>query len=138
ERARLGKAAKVFQSGVGERAYRIEGQIAPKLRPDFRAHVGERRRFEARSRKELGQSRDAPGLLPVDFGDRQAMAFDMANDARRFDLRRLVADGGDNGVDRQMASDHSAGIDALELNPLVRSAMLEEVPPRKPVLRRHE
>ena len=37
-----------------------------------------------------------------------------------FDLRRLVADGGDDGVDRQMASDHSAGIDALELNPLVR------------------
>src|ERR1700729_4314959 len=66
------------------------------------------------------------------------MAFDVPYDARALDLRRLVADGGDDGVDRQMASDHSAGIDALELNPFVRSAVLEEVPPRKTVLRHHE
>jgi hypothetical protein len=38
------------------------------------------------AREELGHRRDAPGLLPVDFGDRQAMAFDMTYDARAFDL----------------------------------------------------
>src|SRR6202042_454859 len=96
------------------------------------------RRFEACSREEFGQSRDAPGLLAIDFGDRQAMAFDVPYDAWAFDLRRLVADSGDDGVDRQMASDNPAGIDALELNPLLRAAMLEKVPPRKTVLRRHE
>ena len=66
------------------------------------------------------------------------MAFDMANNARAFDLGRLVADGGDDRVDRQIASDQSPGIDALELNAFVRTAVLEEVPPRKTVLRHHE
>ena len=138
ERAGRREAADVLERRMAERADRIEGQIAPELRPDFGAHVGERRRLEARSREELGQRRDALGLLAVDFGDRQAMALDMPDDARALDLRRLVADGGDDGVDRQMASDHAAGIDALEPNAFVRAAMLEEIPPGNAVLRRHD
>src|ERR1700751_5869696 len=138
ERSGGRKAADVLERRMSERAYRIEGQNAPELHPDFGTHVGEHGRFEAGSREELGKSRDALGLLSVDFGDRQAMAFDMPDDARALDLRRLVADGGDDGVNRQMASDHSSGIDALKLNPLMRSAVLEEVPPRKTVLRHHQ
>ena len=65
----------------------------------------------------------------IDFGDRQAMAFDMPDDSRALDLRRLVADRGDDGVNRQMASDHTARIDALEPNAFVRAAMLKEIPP---------
>src|ERR1700722_2193291 len=93
ERASGREAADVFQRRMTQRAHRIEGQIAPELHPDFRAHVGERRRLEARSHKELGQRRDALSLLAIDFRDREAMALDMPNDARALDLRRLIANG---------------------------------------------
>ena len=53
-------------------------------------------------------------LRAVDFGQRQAMALDVLDHARALDLRRLIADGRDDGVDRQMVGDHAAGIDALE------------------------
>ena len=86
--------------------------------------------------EELGERRDAGALRAVDFGQRQAMALDMPDDARAFDLRRLIADAGDDGVDRQMAGDHAAGIDALEPMALVRAAVLEEIPPRDAVLGR--
>ncbi len=62
----------------------------------------------------------------VDFGKRKAMALDVPDDARAFDLRRLIADAGDDGVDRQIDGDDPAGIDAFELDAFVRSAMLEK------------
>src|SRR5271170_6118988 len=64
------------------------------------------------------------------------MALDMPDDARAFDLRRLIAYAGDDGVDRQMAGDDAAGIDALEPMALVRAAVLEEIPPGDAVLDR--
>ena len=124
ERAGRREAADVLERRMAQRAHGIEGEIAPELHPDFGAHVAERRRLEACSREELGQRRDALGLSAVDFGERQAMAFDVPDDSGAFDLRRLVADGGDDGVDRQMASDHAAGIDAFQPNALVRPPCL--------------
>ena len=131
-----GKTANVLERRAGERADRIEGEIAPELHPDFGADVAQDRRLEARARKELGERRDAGALRAVDFGQRQAMALDMADDARAFDLRRLIAYAGDDGVDRQMAGDDAAGIDALEPMALVRAAVLEEIPPGDAVLGR--
>ena len=92
-------------------------EIAPELRPDFGADVAERRRLEAGAREELRQRRDARGLPVVDLGEREAIAFDVPDHAGAVDLRRRIADGGDDGVDRQMVGDHAAWIDALEATP---------------------
>ena len=83
------------------------------------------------------ERRDARGLLAVDLGEREAIALDVADDSGALDLRRLIADGGDDGVDRQMVRDHAARIDAFEPDALVRPAVLEEIPPGYAVLRGH-
>ncbi len=119
-----------------ERAQRIEGEVAPELHPDLGADVAQDRRLEPRPREELGERRDPRGLRAVEFGERQPIALDMADDAGAFDLGRLIADPGDDRVDRQMAGDHAAGIDALEPMALVGTAVLEEIPPRDAVLGR--
>ena len=90
--------------------------------------------LEAGAREEFGERRDALALRAVDFGQRQAMALDVQDHAGAFDLRRLIADAGNDRVDRQMAGDDAAGIDALEALALVRAAVLEEIPPGNAVL----
>src|SRR3546814_8305611 len=47
ELAGLRKGADVFQSRMGERADRVEGEVAPGLQPDLRADVVEHPRAEA-------------------------------------------------------------------------------------------
>src|ERR1700722_14532767 len=66
------------------------------------------------------------------------MALDVPDGSGAFDLRRLVDDGGDDGVDRQMTGDQAARIDALQPNAFVAPAVLEEIPPWYAVLRRHD
>ena len=119
KRPRRRKAADVLERRAGERAQRIEGQVAPELHPDLGADVAQDRRFEPRPREELGERRDPGGLRAVQFSERQPVALDMADDARAFDLGRLVADPGDDRIDRQLAGDHAAGIDTFEPMALV-------------------
>src|SRR6185437_604421 len=138
ERARGRKAADVLERRMGERAHWIEGQIAPELHPDFGAHVAQRRRPEARFGEQLGKRRDAFGPLAVDFGHWKAIPLDMPYDSRALDLRRLIADRGDDRLDRQMARYHPARIDALEANAFVGTRVLVEIPPGHAILGGHD
>ena len=138
EFARRRIAADIFERGVGERAHGIEARVAPQLHPDFHAKIGDHRRLEAGAGKSLRQRRDARGGRIVDLAEREAVALDVADHARRRDFGGGIDDAAEDAVDRQMRGDRPAGIDALEPPPLVLAAMLEEVPPGDAVLRRED
>ncbi len=110
----------------------IEGRIAPELGPEFGANVGDDRRLEAGAGENRGDLFDPFGRFAVDLGERETIAFDMLDDARPLDLRRRIDDAGEDAVDRQIVGDDAAGIDTLQPRPLVRAAMLEEIPQGMP------
>ena len=58
----------------------------------------------------------------------------MTDNAGAHDLRRRINDAGDHSVERQIVRDNSAWIDAFQAGALIGTSMLEEVPPRNPIL----
>ena len=121
---------------MGQRADRVEAEIAPKLCPDFAAHVADDRRLEARLRESLRHAKNPFAFRTVKLGEREAIAFDVTNDARPLNFRRRIDDARDDSLDRQIVGDDAAGIDALQANALMGSAMAEKIPPGNAVLRR--
>ena len=119
-----------LQGGAGQRADRIEGDVAPQLDPDLGADVGLHRRLEAGGDQGAAQRRDARRLGAVRLAQRQAVILDMADLARRDDLRRRI----DHAADRALPArsgpiacrpgstlarrrSRSGAVDAMEIPP---------------------
>jgi len=134
--ARGRKAADVLQRGVGQRADRIEAEVAPQLQPDFRADIRQDGRLEAGVAEALRQGAHALGVGAVDLAERKAVAFDHADHARRVELGGRVDDAAERTLDRQAGRDNAAGVHRLDAAAFIGSAVLVEVPPGNAVLRR--
>jgi len=77
---------------------------------------------------------DAPGLLAVEFADREAVALDVVNHARRRRRRRRIDHAADDAVRIDIPGQHARGIETFQLVIIVLAAELLEIPPRQPVL----
>src|SRR5207248_4996721 len=70
EMARLGELADIDQRRMGERADRVEGEIAPRLEPDLGADVLEDAGLEPGADEEIVDALDALRLAAVELADR--------------------------------------------------------------------
>src|SRR6185312_11812371 len=112
----------------------VEREIAPRLEPDLRADVLQDARFEARLDQHVMDELGALGHLAVELADREAVALDMVDDARRGHRRGGIDDAADETGGIDLAAEHARGIEALELAIVVLAAELLEVPPGQAVL----
>src|ERR1700730_11919366 len=135
ESARRPEFANILQRRMRQRADRIEARIAPEFRPYFGAYVADDRRLESGLPESFRNTENSFAFRSIDLGERETIALDVTDDARSLDRRRGINDAGDHSVERQIVRDKSARINAFQADALIGTPMLEEVPPRNPILR---
>ena len=117
------------QGRAGERAHRVEAQVAPELQPDFVADARPDRRREAGGFQRPGQSQDPVGLAAAGFSQREAVERNMADHAGRDRFRRRI----DDAADRPFRTDRlpldAARVDGFEACAGERAAMFVKIPP---------
>ena len=86
--------------------------------------------------EDVVQFPDARGLLAVEFADREAVALDMVDDARRGRRRRRIDHAADQAFRVDMPGQDAGGIEAFQLVVVVLAAEPLEVPPGQAVLHR--
>src|SRR5690606_1016759 len=137
--ARQRELADVDQGRMRQGADRVERQVAPQLQPDFRADVLEHRRLEAAALEHFRHALRALGDGAVQFTDREAVAFDVMNDARSGQLGSRIDDAAEDAARIDGRLDLAARIDAFDRLVGVRNiALALEIPPRNPVLHRDD
>ena len=134
--ARRREPADVDQGRVGERADRVEGEVAPCLEPDFGADVVQHRGLEPGALQRPGQRRDPIGDGAVELPDRKPGPFDVTDAARCGDLGRGIRDAPDDSLRFDRARDRRARVEGVEHGAVERSAVALEVPPGDAVLSR--
>ena len=97
-----------------ERANRVERHVAPQLQPDLRSDViqdpGLASRLGERSKDLLRPFR----VAPVEFPDREAIPFDVANHTRLGDRSRRIGDTAQQALRVDALEEHAAGVDGLD------------------------
>ena len=81
---------------MGQRADRIERDVAQKLHPDFAAEARGDRAAQAGADERLGNFAAALRARAVRLAQRDAVSFGMANDAGLDDFRREIDDRADH------------------------------------------
>ena len=116
--AGAGIGGDLVERAAGQRGDRVEGEVAPELDPDLVADVGADRRLEAGGDQRLARARSrAPTRLAGRLAEREAVAVDVADDARRVDLGRRIDDAADRALGPDRVPDAAAGIDASMRRP---------------------
>ena len=113
---------------MGQRADRIEADIAPQLEPDFVADTVEHRRLHSSLDEQSGQPLDVGTPLARGLAEGKAIAIDMADHAGHLDLGRGIDDASDGALRRKLAPLPSAGIDAFKDRTFVTAAVPVEIP----------
>ena len=134
ERPRAVVGDDVLERAAGQRRDRVEGQIAPELQPDLAADVVAHRRLQAGRDHLLGKPRDALALLARRLAQRKALAVDVADQARRFDLGGGIDHAADDALRPEPVPDRAAGIDRLQPRAFQRPADAVKIPPGHAVL----
>src|ERR1700730_5235942 len=97
-----------------QRADRIETDVAPQLKPDFVADWIEEGRLKPGLDEHRGEPLDIRAFFSGGFAEGKAVAIDMADDARRLDLRRGIDNASNCAVRTQTAPVPSTWIDTLK------------------------
>lgn len=120
----------------GQRADRVERDVAEQLDPDVAAQFGLDGALEAPVLHRPAE-REAPVRhRAVGLPDGEPGSFEMAYDTWAFELRRRVDDTADGPLGREHRTDRAARVHALDTLPVVRAAVPVEVPPGDAVLGR--
>ncbi len=122
------------QQPAGQRAHRVEGQIAPELHPDLVADGVGVGRLEAGPLQRFDQACEAGAVVAVGLAEGEAVAAaNMAHGARLDHL----GSGKDHAADRALGPDlpplHAAGVDGVETMPLPPPGQAVKIPPRDAV-----
>ncbi len=135
------EAAQIFvlgdclQGQSGQRADRIERDVAPQFDPDFVADARADGRAQAGLHHRLRQRGGARALRPVGLADRETVAVAMLDHARRHQLRRRQHDAAQGALRPERVPDRAARIDRRDAAILIRPGELVKIPPRHPVHR---
>src|SRR6516225_3145191 len=113
---------------MGERADRIEADIAPEFQPDLIANAIEHRRLHAGRAEQAGQRFDIGRDRSGGLAEREVIAVDVTDHARRLDLRRRVDDAADGALGSELVPLSAAGVDAFQPRAFIRAAVLVEIP----------
>src|SRR6185437_3051942 len=113
------------QRRPGERAQRIECNIAEQFDPDFLADSRRDGATEARANQRFGDGAASFGPASIGLAKGDAVSFHVPDDARLSDFRPQIDDGSDHARRVDGIGYDSAGIDALQI----------AVPPGDAVLR---
>src|SRR4029079_808545 len=136
ELPRLVVPADLLHRRAGQRAQRVERDVAHELDPGLVAHVLLDRALQAALDHGLAELPAAVGHRAVRLADRGARALEVAGDARGLELGARVDDAADRALGRDRLRDGAAGVDGLDLASGVRPVDAVEVPPRDAVLGR--
>src|ERR1700728_623956 len=113
---------------MGQRADRIEADIAPELEPDFVVDALQHRRLHSGLGEQRGQSLYVGADFARRLPDRETIAVDMADHAGRLDLGGGIDYTSDGALRAQFAPLPAAGIDTLQRRTLVAAAVPVEIP----------
>ena len=84
------------------------------------------------------QALGAFGLAAVELAQGEAIALDVMDDARRGDGRGGVHDAADEAAGVDLLGQDAGRVERLQSLVVVLAAQLLEIPPRQPVLHRHD
>jgi hypothetical protein len=120
--------------GAGQRADRVERDVAQQLEPDVVAQVRLRRARETSGDHGLAEVEAALRDAAVGLADGEPGAFEVPYDSRPRQLRRRVDDTADGPFGREHRTDRAARGHALDAVAVVGAAVPVEVPPGDAVL----
>ena len=122
---------------MGQRADRIEADVAPQLEPDLGADIVEHRRLEA-GVLEAGRYRLHPlARGAVQFPQRETRALDVPDDARRHQFGGRIHHAAEHPLRWNAARQFASRVHAVHGAPVELAAMAVEIPERYAVLHRH-
>ena len=126
------------EGGPGQRADRVEAEVAPKFEPDLVADPVQDRRLEAGTLDGRAQALAALARLARRLAEGELVAIDVVDDSGRLDLGGWI----DHAADRPLGPDGVPlavpGIDAGEADALERAIEAVKVPPGHAVLAGHD
>src|SRR5208283_1012240 len=126
------------QGGVGQRADRVEADVAPKLQPDIPANLIADRRFEIGARQNVAQRLDTLRTGAVGLADGEALELMMLDHPGGDDLTSRVNDASDRALRPDFGPLPGARIDRFEMPAVEAAAFLVEIPPWNTVHRRDQ
>ena len=109
-----GIADHLGKRGAGQRADRIEGDVAQKLDPDFVADARGERAAEAGFDQRFGDGAAALGARTIGLAERDAVAFVVADHAGLDDVGGEIDDGAEDVSARDGLRDDAAGVDSFQ------------------------
>ena len=119
---------------AGQRADRVEGDVAEQLDPDVVAQVRLHRTLQTAGPHGLAERQAARRDATVGLADREPGAFQVPYDTRPFELGRRVDHAADGPFGREHRTDRAARVHALDAVAVVGAAVPVEVPPGDAVL----
>jgi hypothetical protein len=128
-------AHQIFERPTGQRADRVEGDVAEQLHPDFVPEPGRHRRAQASRDQRFGERPGALGPEPARFAQAQAIPFGVVNHSRLRDVCREISQRADDALRLDRLRDHAARIHSLEMQTVQFAWVMLKVPPRDAVLR---
>lgn len=124
--------------GAGQRADRVERDVAEQLEPDVVAQVGFDRALQTTGDHGLAEVQAALGHAAVGLADGEPGAFQVPYDTGAFELGRGVDDAADGPFGGEHRTDRAVRVHALDAVAVVGSAVAVEVPPGDAVLGGHD
>ena len=124
----------LLERAAGERADRVEGDVAEQLDPDLVAEARRHRAAQAGGDQRVGQPLGPLALAAVGLAQAEAVALDVADHARLGQVGGEVGERSDDAAVLDGAGDDAAGIDPLQPQVVQLAADALEVPPRDAVL----
>ena len=132
---RIGVAHQLLERAAGQRADRVERDVAEQLHPDLVTEARGDRAAEAGRDQGLGNRPGPIRLRAVGLAEADAIALRVVDHAWLGDVGGKVGERSDDAPRLDRRRDDAARIDALEPQPVELAAMALEVPPRDAVLR---
>src|SRR5262249_4967263 len=133
-----GELAYSLERSMGERADRVEAQISPKLKPDLSANVVCDGRFESSFDQAGCNCLHAGCRGSVRLAEAEAVTFDYLHDSGLDQVGSGVDYAADHARGIDVARNAAVGIRGRDPFAFVLAAVLVEIPPRDPVLHRHD
>ena len=125
----------LLERPTGQRADRIEGDVAEQLHPDFMTNARRHARAQAGGDERVGERPDALRPRPIRFAQGEAIPFGMVDDAGLGDVGREIRERADDTLRLDRLRDRAARVHVLEVQAVQIARVVLEVPPGDAVLR---